>query len=242
MQQWQGKHLKVEILFSAAGVATQSCVSNAGGLILVDAGDGCLRDLLDAGIDPEQVDGILFTHGHFDHVAGLYSLLRFWRMMGREREVKIVIPRGCDPVVRILRECRETYGDRYPLPIEEVAVDAGDTFMVGGMEIEIHSVIHCGSVIKEGIQNPVPAVGYRVSCEGETAAFSGDTGYCQGLLDLVTDADLAVIEATFPDDHEVPEGMYERVHLSESLAAKAGAMAREHLLIHKITKWPRRGE
>ncbi len=80
---WEGEGWNVKVLYSKAGVATQILVSTVEGDLLVDAGDGALRDLLDLNYDFEKLKAIAITHGHFDHVGGLWTLFGFLRMMRR---------------------------------------------------------------------------------------------------------------------------------------------------------------
>jgi 7,8-dihydropterin-6-yl-methyl-4-(beta-D-ribofuranosyl)aminobenzene 5'-phosphate synthase len=83
MASWSKLGVQVEVLHSKAAVATQILVKRAGSSLLVDAGDGTLRDLLDRGIQPEGLTAVLLTHGHYDHVGGLHSLLGYLKMKKR---------------------------------------------------------------------------------------------------------------------------------------------------------------
>jgi ribonuclease BN (tRNA processing enzyme) len=42
--------------------------------------------------------------------------------------------------------------------------------------------------------------GYRVSANGKSVAISGDTDYCEGMIELGKDADLMILECAWPDD------------------------------------------
>ena len=75
----------------------------------------------------------------------------------------------------------------------------------------------------------MPALGYRVQIGETIVSFSGDSRMCQGLVDLVANADLAVIEATY-DQHPDPK---KKVHLSELEARELGKTAQEYLLVHR---------
>jgi ribonuclease BN (tRNA processing enzyme) len=100
------------------------------------------------------------------------------------------------------------------------------------MSVRAYPVLHCGSIQGKGILDPIPALGYRVTCEGESVAVTGDTGDCPGVRELVTGADLALVEATFQDSG-IGEAMLSRVHLSEDRAGEIGALAKKHLLVHR---------
>ena len=62
------------------------------------------------------------------------------------------------------------------------------------------------------------SVGYRIGFKnGKSMAISGDTDYCQNIVDLGFQADLLVLECSFPDGQKV-EG-----HLTPSLAGRIGS-------------------
>jgi ribonuclease BN (tRNA processing enzyme) len=62
------------------------------------------------------------------------------------------------------------------------------------------------------------SVGYRIEFkDGKSMAISGDTDYCQTIIDLAFDVDLLVLECSFPDGKKV-EG-----HLTPSLAGRIAA-------------------
>jgi ribonuclease BN (tRNA processing enzyme) len=59
------------------------------------------------------------------------------------------------------------------------------------------------------------SVGYRIELKnGKSIAVSGDTDYCENLIDLASGVDLLVLECSFPDEKKV-EG-----HLTPTLAGK----------------------
>ena len=54
---WEGRGLAVEVLFSRAGLATQILVEAGATRLLFDAGEGTLRDLIQAGFAPQTLTG-----------------------------------------------------------------------------------------------------------------------------------------------------------------------------------------
>jgi ribonuclease BN (tRNA processing enzyme) len=71
------------------------------------------------------------------------------------------------------------------------------------------------------------SIGYRVTHEGtgKVWAYSGDTDYCEGIVRLVHNADVAVLECSFPDQFKKPG------HLTPSLA---GQIAQEGNVRHLV--------
>lgn len=236
MKTWRGKHVKAKILFSKAGVAQQIWVENTIGSILFDAGDGTLRDILKHKLNYKRIKGVVFTHGHFDHIGGLYSLLGYLRMKRRTEPLPIYLPKDCAEPILILKAYIKHYQKSIPFKITIKEIKPKDIFTIAGMKIKAYKMMHCGSVKgPDGnvmILAPIPALGYRISYKNEMIAISGDTGADGDLKSLVNGVDLAIIEATFRSSKGIPKEAIEKVHLSEDVAKKIGKRAKEFNLIH----------
>ena len=233
IQSWQGKNLDTTILYSRAGVAQHIWISNQNGSVLFDTGDGVLRDILDTNLDINQIKGIVFTHGHFDHVGGLHSLLGFMRMKERKKVLSIFAPKGCKEAFSIVDNFVQCYSKTIPFRISNNELQSDEVFQIAGMTIKAYPVVHCGSTKGSGILKQIPALGYRISYKGETIAISGDTGMCSSLKELVKGVDLAILEATLQTSVGVKKEMLEKVHLSEDLAKEIGTLAKNSILVHK---------
>lgn len=230
---WRGKHLMVNILFTRAGLAQQIWVENDSGALLFDTGDGTLRDVIDSGLDMRRLRELFYTHGHFDHMGGLHSLLGFLRMVGRRETLPVNAPEGCTEVFSAVVNFKRCYPESVPFKIPCRELQDREKIETAGMIVEARAVIHCGSVEDGIIQDRVPAMGYRISCRGETVAITGDTGLCDSLRELVKGVDLAVIEATAGKKTDLSPAMLEKVHLAEDVAAELGRTAKEYILVHK---------
>ncbi len=237
MESYTTGSMKAHVLFSRAGLSTGILIESAGSFMLLDAGDGILRDLVAFTEDRDNRDffgkglqGITISHGHFDHVGGLWSILAFLRMIGRQSPLSIYIPKESEEPKKLLALFMEQYPN---IPFGILIHEVTDRHVAeeGGFWLIFRDMAHSGSV-RGKVLPRLPAFGISVRSEGERIVFSGDTGDCPQLRELVEGADLALIEATFdktPDDPTVTE----RVHLTETLAAEIGSLAKEHVLIHR---------
>ena len=228
---WQGKNWNVKVLYSKAGVATQILISTLKSDILVDVGDGTLRDLLELDYNFEQMKAIAITHGHFDHVGGLWTLLRFLRMIGRTSDLFLIAPRSCNEVKNLVEGFMAIYGDTTPFRVTLNELSNEEKIMIGAIEVQAFSVVHRGSTKVYGVGKRVAAVGYSISYNKQRIVISGDTGMCQSLKKFVKGADLAILEATAK---EKTAKNFE-VHLSIEEATEIGKTAKESILIHE---WP----
>jgi ribonuclease Z len=230
---WNGKNLKVRILYSRAGYSQHILIESDGGALLFDAGDGILRDLKSSDINRESIEAIFHTHGHFDHMGGLHSLLGFMRMIGRKKDLHIFAPENCLEVISAVENFLKLYSGTISFKICLDNARPGERYEFSGIAVQPFPVIHCGSIEGQPVMDPLPAVGYRISCADETVVISGDTGDCESLRDNVRGADLAIIEATFATSKEATDEELKKVHLSEELASEIGMTAKEYALVHR---------
>jgi len=228
---WQGKNWNVKVLYSKAGVATQILISTLKGDILVDVGDGTLRDLLELDYNFEQLKAIAITHGHFDHVGGLWTLLGFLRMIGRTTDLFLIAPRFCSEAKNLVEGFMAVYRDTMPFRVILKELSDEQRIIIGAIEVQAFSVTHRGSTKVYGVGKRIPAVGYSIGYDKQRIVISGDTGMCQSLKKFVKGADLAILEATAK---EKTVKNFE-VHLSIEEATEIGKTAKDSILIHQ---WP----
>lgn len=181
--------------------------------VVIDFGPGVLGEL-QRHADPSSVS-ILLSHLHADHCLDLPGLL-VWRRyhpvpaLGR---APLYGPTGT--ALRIGAASSE-----FPGEIDDIS----DTFdvlpWVEGQAVEIGGL----SVIPRAVAHPPETFGLRVTGpDGETLAYSADTGPCDALVELAADADVFLCEASWPHD---PAGHPPDLHLSGveagQIATKAG--------------------
>jgi len=226
---WEKDGIAVEVLFSKAGLATQILVTTEETAFLIDAGDGTLRDLIHKNFLPQRLKGIFFTHGHADHMAGLYGILGFLRAENHTGTFRIWYPKGCEEIRAVIDAFRRCYKNTTPFTLVEHALNDGDEVEIGQIKVLAREVKHWHSIKGQPL-GPVPAMGYRLESRGITIAVTGDTAPCPSVVELVQDADLALIEASLPDEASEKQKMF--LHLTHSEAKKLGTLARDFCFIH----------
>jgi ribonuclease Z len=179
-----------------------STLVEAGGQRFVfDAGRGALQRLTQAGVRWQQVDALLFTHLHSDHVVGFPDLwLTGWLVSpGRSRPLRVLGPTGTQDLLSHLRQAfqfdlsiRVTDDRVSPAGVEVLATDIeeGVVHDSGGVRITAFLVDHA----------PVePALGYRIDYGGRSVVLSGDTRKSDTVVRYAQGVDLLVHEVASPE-------------------------------------------
>jgi ribonuclease Z len=170
-------------------------VRAAGSSFLVDCGSGVTQRLLAAGSSGAELDALLLTHLHSDHVVDLYQLIVSSWHQGRVGSQRILGPAGTRAfaeatmeVWRAEREGRiawERRASTAALEIDITEFEEGLIWDADGVRIFAFEVDH---------RPFAPAFGFLFEAEGCRAALSGDTRVCDNLVAWARDADLLVHE------------------------------------------------
>jgi len=145
----------LSVLFlSTAGAAPSAhrgapghLVRRGGDRILVDCGEGTQRQLLRSGVGLVDVDDVLITHCHADHVLGLPGMLKTFALRARETPLCLYGPPGLGELMNVLRPVigRLTY------KVEVQQLTAGDAVQRDGYRMHAFATDH-----------RVPSVGYAL--------------------------------------------------------------------------------
>ncbi|MFC1477435.1 MBL fold metallo-hydrolase [candidate division KSB1 bacterium] len=177
--------------------------------ILLDAGSGCLRQLSRLSVMPGMLNYVLISHFHIDHTGDLLPLL-FSRRNAASREEKDICIYGPPDFPGTFKTISAAFSrwissDNYSILIQEYG---GGTMNFNGWSLETLPMEHS-----------LDSYGFRITAQKKTIAYSGDTGYCENLIRLCRNADLAVVECTFPDSKKTAG------HMTPSEAGKAAQKA-----------------
>lgn len=111
-----------------------------GRMMLIDCGEGTQIPMKMAGWGFKNLDAILITHYHADHVAGLPGLLLTVANSGRQEPVYLVGPTGLSEVVAGLLTIAPELP--YPIYLCTCSLDAISRLEMGGLLIQCLPVDH----------------------------------------------------------------------------------------------------
>ena len=172
-----------------------SLVSYEGINYLIDAGSGVTQRLSESGIKPGEIDYILITHLHSDHIVDLYQLFISGWHTGRDTKFKVFGPKG---LKSHFNKIFEAYKEELDLRKEWEKRPNVDGLTYEITEISNELKIELDNLTIESVKvdhHPVdPAYGYKFILGSKNIIFSGDTRYCEVLEKSSKDADILVHE------------------------------------------------
>jgi ribonuclease BN (tRNA processing enzyme) len=190
--------------------------------LMLDAGYGAVGALQRHG-GLLDLDAVMVSHLHADHCIDLvaYSYARFYDPGGCAPRIPVYGPLGT--AARIAGAI-ETTQPAWLEQVYEWRLLDGSPVQVGPFAITMVRTNH-----------PVECYALRVEAGGAVLAYSGDTGACEGLVELARDADLFLCEASWLDSEANPEGVHLCGRQAGEYAARAGA--RSLMLTHLVSAW-----
>jgi ribonuclease Z len=204
------EHLKVILLGTGTprsfyGRSKSAAVVFAGSkTFLVDCGGGVVDQMIKAGIMPQRISDVLFTHHHSDHNSGFFDVfISSWRthvipdqvFEGRKVPMTVYGPTTTQEIIGKMRESfdfdvnlRVNYNKSTDVGanIEYVLSNEGVVYDNDGIKITAFEVDH----------KPVyPALAYKFEYNGQSLVISGDTIPVDNMVKYSEGIDLLIHES-----------------------------------------------
>jgi len=182
--------------------------------VLFDMGPGTLRQLTRAGMRHDEVRRVFITHFHPDHTADLIHLLFVTRNPAVLKSRKPFVISGPRGIKEFIQSLQEAYANWISLPSEIMTIEEIDV----GINPE-RDYPHF-KLSAQSTKHTPESIAYRIEDRsGKSVVYSGDTGFCNEIVDLATGVDFLILECSFPDGKDI-EG-----HLTPSQAGRIASLA-----------------
>ncbi len=178
----------------AHGACSSYLVESDDGRLLLDLGCGALPQLM-ARCRPEELDAVVITHWHNDHASDMLALQYY--LLIKKLRMKVLAPKQTHPLKELLGQ--EEFDFK----------DLGIPRSIAGFDLSAHPVRH-----------PLPAYAVKLSRNGKTLVYTGDTAGGEGLAAFCFGADLLICDACFTTAQW-------REGLPHFTAAQAGQLAKD---------------
>lgn len=205
MLQNPSENIEIQLAFLGTGTCNSStsnpcssALASGGDVLLIDAGGGFYHQMsrLDSPIfNYRNISTILITHFHIDHISGLPDLFwgEMWDITGRRSDpLTFVGPHG---LVNFYENRLLPFLGDYPVPFEVRLVELDDGQSYKGPFY---------TATARSLEHGVFSTGYIIEVGNHRIAYTGDTGYCEALIDLISHSNTAVIEWSIPEMSSFP--------------------------------------
>lgn len=209
-------------------------------IVLVDFGGGAFLRYGQAKAKIEDLQAVLITHLHIDHVVELPALMKAGYFSDRKSPLNMIGPSkneffpGFNAFIQLQFGPKGAY--RY---MSDILGSESDSFSLKTFEVDRNknfdfADLHIRAVnVNHGI---LPALAYAVEVDGKTIVFSGDTSaQSEALTSLSKGADILIAH------HAIPEHGYEgatNLHMRPSRTAQIAkdAGVKMLLLSHRMNR------
>ncbi|MFH1528910.1 MAG: MBL fold metallo-hydrolase [Bacteroidota bacterium] len=220
----------MKIIFIGTGSGKTSLKRNhssialikAGGVHLIDCGDGVSRALLSAKISPLDIDSILISHFHADHAAGLPSLVTQMKLQHRTKKLKIFTYKHHVEFVALMLECALLFQSNLGFDLEIVPFENNCAISLGnGMSVLPRKNSHISEKYGETkfSNNQFYSASFLIQIENSNLYYSADIGNVEDLkIFCAFSCDTAILETTHVNTDDlnkfIESGKFKRVFLT----------------------------
>ena len=216
---------------------------------LIDCGEGTVRQLAQVGFAPHDITRLFLTHLHFDHTAGIGSLLAFNWVSGESQPVHIFGPPGTAALAGSAARSFSIPAELFA-PLLSPRAEIGESFQGHDISVSDPKVIYQDEKIKvTAVSNSHFATlkdsrisfgtplsySYKIETPTKIIVFTGDTGPSDSVVNLARNADILVSEVFNPAAMNI--FLSEKLHVaSEKIGPALLRMQQEHLTPEDVGK------
>ncbi|WP_429971334.1 MBL fold metallo-hydrolase [Fructilactobacillus sp. Tb1] len=149
--------------------------------LLLDCGSGVLMSLENQ-LDPLQLNAVVLSHYHADHIADVGVLQYYWQLHVKRYKTSVL------PIYGHTLDSINFDKLDWPDSTKKMVFEEGKTSKIGPFELSFTKTVH-----------PVPAFAIRIREieTDKTIVYTADSRYFSGLTDFSKHADLLIADTNF---------------------------------------------
>lgn len=169
---------------------------------LVDCGGGTSHQLMRIGVKPSTITNVFLTHIHIDHCVEFPSIVFGSYLTGKQGCFNVYGPNG------VKHFTDSIFDDTYNFARSMMQKLRGLEIIINTEEFSEGVVFSNDDLTVSAlpVQHGIETLAFRFVADGKALVFSGDTAPCDNIVEIAKDADVLVIECSFPETAGVKKG------------------------------------
>jgi ribonuclease BN (tRNA processing enzyme) len=184
--------------------------------LVIDLGTGSLSNLF-RWQDPADIEALVLSHLHMDHVADIYPLRLYLNFDRPEKKLDVYAPQAA--AEKLSCPLSPKGNEIFKKVLRFKMINKG-TIQIGGFKLTFAKMVH-----------DIPSFAVKVEAGPKSLVYSSDTSYNDNLVKLAKDADLLLAEATL----DVPVAGVQHMTANEAGKIASAAKVKKLVLTHV---WP----
>lgn len=209
-------------------------VQSEGKQYLLDCGEGTIYQLLRYEIGKEDLDAVLISHYHPDHVAGIFMLIQSLYLQGRSRQLLLFLPER-EREFAGLFSLFYTFVQRIGFQLKILPMSSVSQHLPCIQALaNDHLLGYSGEISKHGYQNQMMAYSLRVNSPDGDFVYSSDIATTDSIVPLLQGAHTLLVDAGHPELAQIkklPEHGLKRILLTHGVPRSSLLQ----LLMHRDT-------
>lgn len=199
----------VTILGSSSGIpsADRRCSSLIfqikGNLYQFDAGEGTYQTILNSGIDHSRISVIIISHGHSDHITGLFMELQMMHLAQRTEPLAIYMPSELIDSFEKFLEAVYLFPEQLGFQLDVRPVIPDPVFRDDNLAVYARANSHFEKyrkIITDARHpNQMQSYSYVIKTDNTRILYSGDIGSLDDYADLLDGCRLLITEGAHLD-------------------------------------------
>ncbi len=168
-------------------------------IIITDCGEGVAKSYLKKGYNQDDLDIIIITHYHPDHISGFYMLIQTLYLKKRVKSLKVFLPERINDFIETMR-LFYTFPKKLSFSIEFFLVkDIHEHYFFLEATENDHLTTYKKFVTEQDYANTMQSFSIKYHDRDKSLVYTSDLQTIESILEFLKDSDLCILDAIHPD-------------------------------------------
>ncbi len=171
--------------------------------ILFDCGDGTFHRLLEQGLTGNELDSIVISHYHPDHICGLFMVLQMLYLEGRTKPLDLFLPERPAAFLEVLHMFY-TFEQKFSFELKIHNVDEIELYLpMVSPSLSDHLTGYEEIIKTLNLPNTMQSYSFRIEDENGALVYTSDLQSGDNILSLLENCHTIIVDAIHPKAHVI---------------------------------------